>query len=133
MSNAEETIGGMARPAAAPPGGAATRADVNGDGIADVVVSTGARLTYAGDPNTLGVDRGGSVYVIPGGGTLPAAGDDVISQDSHDFIPGSGEDTGKCWCVSSLRRNPASAAVGEFREGASGLVSGQVRGIFRDA
>jgi hypothetical protein len=78
--------------AVAPPGGAAARADVNGDGYADVVVSTGARLTYAGDPNTLGVDRGGSVYVIPGGGSLPAAPAVVVSQDSHDFVPGSGED-----------------------------------------
>lgn len=82
-------------PAVTTPGGAATRADVNGDGFADIVVSTGARLTYAGDPNTLGVDRGGSVDVVPGGGTLPAAPAVVISQDSHDFVPGSGEDSDK--------------------------------------
>lgn len=78
--------------AAAPPSGAAARADVNGDGIADVVVSTGARLTYAGDPNATGIDKGGSVYVIPGGGQLPAGSPVVVSQDSHDFVPGSGED-----------------------------------------
>jgi FG-GAP repeat len=83
----------VSAPAVSPPGGAAARADVNGDGVADIVVSTGARLTFPGDPNALGVDRGGSVYVVPGGGTLPAAPPVVISQDSHDFIPGSGEDT----------------------------------------
>lgn len=83
------------QPAVSPPGGAAARADVNGDGYADLVVSTGARLTYAGDPNTLGVDRGGSIYVIPGGGSLPAGPAVVVSQDSHDFVPGSGEDTDK--------------------------------------
>lgn len=84
-----------AGPALTPPGGAATRADVNGDGIPDMVVSTGARLTYAGDPNTEGIDKGGSIEVIPGGGTLPAAPAVVISQDSDDFVPGSGEDGDK--------------------------------------
>lgn len=78
-------------PAATPPSGAAARADVNGDGIPDMVVSTGARLTYSGDPNTEGIDKGGSIYVVPGGGTLPAAPAVVVSQDSHDFVPGSGE------------------------------------------
>jgi len=82
-------------PALAPPGGAAARADVNGDGFADMIVSTGARLTFSGDPNTLGVDKGGSIEVIPGGGTLPAAPAVVISQDSHSFVPGSGEDGDK--------------------------------------
>ncbi|GAA2782867.1 hypothetical protein GCM10010521_71880 [Streptomyces rameus] len=77
--------------AAAAPGGAAARADVNGDGIADMVVSTGARLTFAGDPNAEGLDKGGSVYVIPGGGTLPAGPAVAVSQDSHDFVPGTGE------------------------------------------
>jgi hypothetical protein len=77
---------------AAAPGGAAARADITGDGIADLVVSTGSRLTYPGDPNTNGVDRGGSVYVIPGGSSLPAGAPVVFGQDSHDFIPGTGED-----------------------------------------
>ncbi|MGW7381445.1 FG-GAP repeat protein [Streptomyces sp. NPDC054794] len=73
------------------PGGAATRADVTGDGIPDTVVSTGARLTFAGDPNAEGLDKGGSIYVIPGGGTLPAGPAVAVSQDSHDFVPGTGE------------------------------------------
>jgi hypothetical protein len=76
----------------APPGGAATRADINGDGIADIVMSTGSRLTYSGDPDSAGVDKGGSIYVVPGGGTLPAGAPVVVSQDSHDFVPGAGED-----------------------------------------
>jgi hypothetical protein len=86
---------GAGRPAVVPPnppGGAAARADINGDGIADIVVSSGARLTFAGDPNWQGVDRGGSVYVIPGGATLPAGSPVLVSQDSHDFVPGAGED-----------------------------------------
>ncbi len=89
------TTGPHAVPAVTTPGGAATRADVNGDGYADMVVSTGARLTFPGDPNTLGVDRGGSIEVIPGGGTLPAAPAVVVSQDAFDFVPGSGEDEDK--------------------------------------
>jgi hypothetical protein len=76
----------------APPGGAATRADINGDGIADIVMSTGSRLTYSGDPDSAGIDKGGSIYVVPGGGTLPAGAPVVVSQDSHDFVPGAGED-----------------------------------------
>jgi hypothetical protein len=82
--------GQMPSPAALP-GGAATRTDFNGDGIPDLVVSTGARLTYPGDPDLTGPDKGGSVYVIPGGTSLPAATPTLISQDSYDFIPGSGE------------------------------------------
>lgn len=75
----------------ATPGGAAVRADVNGDGFNDVIVSTGARLTYPGDPDFSGNDLGGSVYVIPGGGHLPAGPPVLVSQDSYDFVPGGDE------------------------------------------
>jgi hypothetical protein len=86
----------VSQPAAQPaplvaPGGAAARTDITGDGVPDLVVSTGSRLTYPGDPNANGIDKGGSVYVIPGGGTLPAGAPVVFSQDSNDFIPGAGE------------------------------------------
>ena len=66
---------------AAPPGGAAARADVNGDGIADIVMSTGARVTYSGDTDVLPNDLGGSVFVIPGGaGKLPSAPATFVNQ-----------------------------------------------------
>jgi hypothetical protein len=65
----------------APPGGAAARADVNGDGIADIVMSTGARVTYQGDTDVVPNDLGGSVYVIPGGaGKLPSAPASFVNQ-----------------------------------------------------
>jgi FG-GAP repeat len=56
--------------AAADPAGSAVsaRADVNGDGIPDLIVATSARL-QSGVANP--PDIGGSVYVVPGGTPLP--------------------------------------------------------------
>jgi hypothetical protein len=91
------TGAGLAAPAAAQmpltgPGGAVARADFNGDGFNDVLVATGARLADPGDPDLSGNDRGGSVYLIPGGTTLPGVQPVLVSQDSLDFVTGAGED-----------------------------------------
>ncbi|MBP2328108.1 hypothetical protein JOF56_008493 [Kibdelosporangium banguiense] len=59
---------------------AAARADVNGDGVADLVMSTGARLTYSGDTDLVPNDLGGSVQVVPGGTTLPGAPAALVNQ-----------------------------------------------------
>lgn len=60
---------------------AVPRADVNGDGIADLVLASGARLTYLGDTALTPNDLGGSVLVVSGG--VPAA---MVNQNS----PGAG-------------------------------------------
>jgi len=56
---------------------AVPQADVNGDGIGDLVLATGARLTYLGDTALSPNDLGGSVLVVPGG--APAA---MVNQNS---------------------------------------------------
>nr|CTQ88531.1 putative integrin-like protein [Kibdelosporangium sp. MJ126-NF4] len=61
---------------------AAARADVNGDGFADLVLSTGARLTYSGDTALVPHDLGGSVQVVPGGASLPGAPSALVNQNS---------------------------------------------------
>ncbi|MCP2167769.1 hypothetical protein [Goodfellowiella coeruleoviolacea] len=55
---------------------------MNGDGIADLVLSTGARLTYSGDTALLPNDLGGSVQVIPGGTTPPGAPAALVNQNT---------------------------------------------------
>jgi hypothetical protein len=75
----------VASPAAAPEATApqaAVRADVNGDGIADLVMSTGARLTYSGDTYLMPNDLGGSVQVVPGGPNLPGAPAAMVNQNT---------------------------------------------------
>ncbi|WP_158884840.1 FG-GAP-like repeat-containing protein [Amycolatopsis anabasis] len=62
---------------------AASRADVNGDGVADLVLSTGARVTYSGDTSLVPHDLGGSVQVVPGGaGALPGAPSALVNQNT---------------------------------------------------
>ena len=56
------------------------QADVTGDGIPDLVLASGARLTYPGDTALSPHDLGGSVLVVPGGAAgAPAA---VVNQNS---------------------------------------------------
>ncbi|QGZ47298.1 hypothetical protein GPZ77_01740 [Streptomyces sp. QHH-9511] len=64
--------------------------DLNGDGWADIVTSSSARLTRWRDPLRGPADLGGSVYVLPGGptGSRPAAA--LLNQDSAS-IAGSSE------------------------------------------
>jgi hypothetical protein len=50
--------------------GPASRADVTGDGIPDIIVASGARSVAFPEP-TAPNEIGGSVYVIPGGSTVP--------------------------------------------------------------
>ena len=73
--------------------------DVNGDGVADLVLATGARLTYLGDSALTPNDLGGSVLVVPGG--VPAA---MINQDS----PGVGLG------MSATDKFGAAVATGDF-------------------
>ena len=81
-------LSGSAAPLA-PPGGPAARADINGDGIADIVMSTGARLTYSGDTDLSPNDLGGSVYVVPGGaGKLPSAPPALVNQGNPNVGTG---------------------------------------------
>lgn len=82
--------------AAAP---AVPRSDVNGDGIGDLVLATGARLTYLGDTALTPNDLGGSVYVVPGG--VPAA---MVNQNS----PGVGLG------MTSTDKFGAALATGDF-------------------
>lgn len=75
------------------------QADVNGDGIGDLVLATGARLTYLGDTALTPDDLGGSVLVIPGG--VPAA---MVNQNS----PGIGLG------MKSTDKFGAALATGDF-------------------
>jgi hypothetical protein len=88
----------------APDAGAAAlpavpQADVNGDGIGDLVLATGARLTYLGDTALTPNDLGGSVLVVPGG--VPAA---MVNQNS----PGVGLG------MKSTDKFGAALATGDF-------------------
>ncbi|MFC8507951.1 hypothetical protein ACFU3J_29455 [Streptomyces sp. NPDC057411] len=66
-------------------------ADLNGDGTADVVVASSARLTRWQDTAVGASDLGGSVYVLPGGtsGARPAGS--LVNQDSPASVPGASE------------------------------------------
>ncbi|MEU4765852.1 hypothetical protein AB0H12_21595 [Actinosynnema sp. NPDC023794] len=77
------TLGSALTPAAAAAQTpAAARADVNGDGVADLVMSTGAQLTYSGDTHLMPHDLGGSVQVVPGGTVLPGAPAALVNQNA---------------------------------------------------
>lgn len=60
--------------------GPAERSDVNGDGIPDIIVATGARHAFSPDPQSPN-EFGGSVYVIPGGSPLPSKPASLIRQN----------------------------------------------------
>lgn len=68
--------------------GPAERADVTGDGIADIIVASGARRSVGGDP-TSPSETGGSIYVIPGGSTVPGAPVAVIDQSDPSVVDSS--------------------------------------------
>ncbi|GAB3433004.1 FG-GAP repeat protein [Flindersiella endophytica] len=74
--------------------GSAERTDVTGDGIADIIVASGARKTFGGDPSYPD-ETGGSIYVIPGGSTLPGAPVAVVDQD--DEVVYGGSETSDNW------------------------------------
>ncbi|MFI8520155.1 VCBS repeat-containing protein [Streptomyces sp. NPDC085481] len=65
--------------------------DLNGDGAADVVVASSARLTRWADGAVGAADLGGSVYLLPGGaaGARPVTA--LVGQDSSPTVPGSSE------------------------------------------
>lgn len=65
--------------------------DLNGDGIADLVVSTSARLA-AGEDGRLPGETGGSVLIVPGGTDGPDGAKAVLLHEGmKDLIPGPGE------------------------------------------
>lgn len=65
--------------------------DLNGDGTADIIVSTTARLA-AGEDGRLPGEEGGSVLVIPGGKSGPDGAKAVLLHEGmKDLIPGPGQ------------------------------------------
>ncbi|MFD7320827.1 VCBS repeat-containing protein [Streptomyces sp. NPDC059875] len=65
--------------------------DLNGDGAADVVVASSARLTRWTDPAMGAADLGGSVYLLPGGPTGARPAQALLNQDNSPTVPGSSE------------------------------------------
>ncbi|MCX5064483.1 VCBS repeat-containing protein [Micromonospora lupini] len=65
--------------------GPASRADVTGDGIPDIVVASGARSVGFPDP-TAPNEVGGSVYVIPGGSTVPGQPVALLHQNDPSVL-----------------------------------------------
>lgn len=65
--------------------GPAERADVTGDGIPDIVVATTARNIFGQNPAAPNEYRG-SVYVIPGGSTLPSRTPGLIHQNDPNVL-----------------------------------------------
>ncbi|WP_225953349.1 FG-GAP-like repeat-containing protein [Kibdelosporangium phytohabitans] len=101
----------------------AARADVNGDGIADLVMSTGARLTYSGDTALVPHDLGGSVQVVPGGLTLPAA---LVNQNSPGVGLGmeAGDRFGTALATADFNGDGlADVAIGNPGESVNGLAN----------
>ncbi|MEV4317169.1 hypothetical protein [Actinocrispum sp. NPDC049592] len=108
---------GLPANAAAP-----VKSDVNGDGIPDLVFSTGARLTYSGDTALVPNDLGGSVEVVPGG-TAPAS---MINQNSPGIGLGMEADDkfGAALATGDFNGDGlADVAVGNPTESVNGLAS----------
>ncbi|WP_213455506.1 FG-GAP repeat protein [Rhizomonospora bruguierae] len=77
-------------PAATAAAGPAARADVTGDGIPDIVVASTARKSGGFTDPSAPDETGGSVYVIPGGSTVPGAPVSLIDQ-GDSVVVGSPE------------------------------------------
>jgi FG-GAP repeat len=110
--------------ATAGPGG---RADVNGDGIGDIVVASGSHLGAVPDPNAPN-ELGGSVYVIPGGsGALPGARPSLTHQNSPDVLdnPEQSDTFGRVLATGDFNGDRlADVAIGNPNESLGG--SGQL-------
>jgi Concanavalin A-like lectin/glucanases superfamily/FG-GAP repeat len=69
--------------------------DLNGDGAADVITATSARLAQAGDPLLGPGEAGGSAEIIPGGDTLPGLRPALLPEDVPGLPAGeAGDDFG---------------------------------------
>ncbi len=110
-------------PAALP---ALPQADVNGDGVADLVLSTGARLTYSGDTSLPPHDLGGSVLVMPGGATPPGAPSALVNQNTAGVGLGmeASDKFGAALATGDFNRDGlADVAIGNPGESVGGLAN----------